>query len=300
MSLMVLGTVALDTVKTPCGLRKDMLGGSATHFAMSASLFTKVNLAAVIGEDFPAKHLTFLKNKGINLKSLSREKGSTFRWAGEYKQGDLNTACTLNTKLGVIVNCLPRLDKSQKNIKNVFLGNYDPDIQYCFLKELNHPDFVSLDTMNLWIHNKIKPLKRLLKKVHLIIINDAEAKDLSGEDNILKAAQRLYSYGPRMVIIKKGEHGCLFYSKHIFFVLPAYPVEKVIDPTGAGDTFAGGVLGYLVKSPRINEASLKMALSYATIISSFNVEGFGLTRTAILTKQDVGQRMRRFKQFLRF
>ncbi|MBU4305827.1 MAG: sugar kinase [Candidatus Omnitrophica bacterium] len=300
MSIVVMGTVALDSVKTPHGLKKDLLGGSATHFSMSAGMFTTVHLAAVVGEDFPQKHMDFLKRKKIVLTSLYREKGCTFRWEGEYKHNDLNTACTLNTELGVITRCVPRLDESQQHIKNVFLANYDPDIQDRFLKSMRNAQFVGMDTMNLWIKTKRASLKRLLKKVQVFILNDAEARDLTQELNLLKAAKCLCSYGPRMVIIKKGEHGGIFYSRRLIFALPAYPLEVVVDPTGAGDTFAGGVMGYLAKAPRINDKSLIQALAYGTILSSFNVEAFGLSRTAALTKSQIEQRMRTFRRFFQF
>lgn len=300
MSLVVMGTVALDTIKTPHGFKRNLLGGSATHFAMSSRLFTKVHLAAVIGKDFPKRHLLFLKKKGIDLTSLSEENGCTFRWEGEYKCDDLNTACTLNTALGVISSCIPRLHNTQKNLRNVFLANYDPDIQHKFLRMMKNPQFIGMDTMNLWIHTKRPALCRLFKKVHILMVNDTEAKELTHEVNLLKAAKCLESYGPKMVIIKKGEHGGLFYSNNLIFALPAYPLEVVIDPTGAGDTFAGAVMGYLAKSNKINKRKLTRAISYATVLSSFNVEGFGLERTAQLDHATVEKRMRIFRSFFRF
>jgi len=300
MSLVVMGTVALDSLKTPHGRKKDLLGGSASHFAMSARHFTPVHLCAVIGQDFPKKHIRFFRNKKINTDSLTIEQGKTFRWKGEYKAQDLNVACTLNTTLGVIVNCLPRLTNTQKNTKNVFLANYDPDLQLEFLCQMNKPDFVGMDTMNLWINIKKKSVARLLKKAHIVIVNDAEARDFTGEKNILKSAKALLSYGPKMVIIKKGEHGGIFYSKNHLFALPAYPLEEVIDPTGAGDTFAGGVMGYLSKARKLNSKTLIKAVSYATIFSSFNVGGFGMQKTAKLTMRDVEARMKVFREFFRF
>ncbi|MBU0634688.1 MAG: bifunctional hydroxymethylpyrimidine kinase/phosphomethylpyrimidine kinase [Candidatus Omnitrophica bacterium] len=300
MSIVVMGTVALDTLKTPHGEKKDLLGGSAAHFAMSARHFAPVNLAAVVGEDFPKKHITLLKNKKINTNSLTIEKGCTFRWKGEYKDGDLNNACTLHTELGVIITCIPRVNPKQKNIKNVFLANYDPDIQYEFLQQMHKPTFVGMDTMNLWIHTKKQSVVRLMKKVDILILNDTEARDLTSEKNLIKAAKAILSHGPKMVIIKKGEHGGIFYSKNHLFALPAYPLEEVIDPTGAGDTFAGGVMGYLTKAKKINSKTLIKALSYATILSSFNVEGFGMEKTAGLSLGKVEERMKVFREFFRF
>ena len=300
MSLVVMGTVALDSLKTPYGTKKDLLGGSAAHFSMSARHFTNVHLCAVIGQDFPKKHITFLKSKKINTDSLLTKKGKTFRWRGEYKPHDLNTAVTLNTTLGVIVESTPTINTRQKKIDNVFLANYDPDIQLKFLNSLNKPKFVGMDTMNLWINIKKKSVAKLMKKVHLVIVNDAEARDFTGEKNILKAAKALLSYGLKMVIIKKGEHGGIFYSKNHLFALPAYPLEEVIDPTGAGDTFAGGVMGFLAKSKKINSKTLIKALSYATIFSSFNVQGFGMDKTKDLTLSKVNQRLKVFKEFFNF
>ncbi len=299
MSILVLGTVALDTVKTPFGRRTHMLGGSAVHFAMSARLFTIVNLVAIIGEDFPREHIEFLKAKGIVLTSLIKEKGRTFKWEGEY-QGDLNSALTLKTELGVLSAFKPEVARQQKEIKYVFLANVDPDIQRRLLEGMRAPVFVGLDSMNYWIHNKRPSLLRLLKKVNIYVANDQEARDLSQESNLLKAAKRLRSLGPQMVLIKKGEHGILLYSDRFVFSLPAYPTDKVIDPTGAGDTFAGGFMGYLAKKERINEANIRKALAYGTIAASFNVEDFGVDKTSALTMRQMEQRMAHFKKITRF
>ncbi|MFH1622677.1 MAG: PfkB family carbohydrate kinase [Candidatus Omnitrophota bacterium] len=299
MSIIVLGTVALDTVKTPAGRRREMLGGSASHFSMSARLFTDVNLVAVIGEDFPKKHIDFLKRKGVILTSLIREKGETFRWEGEYK-GDLNTALTLNTRLGVLSAFRPCVAECQKNIGNIFLANVDPDVQNRLLGMMKSPKLVGLDSMNFWIKHKRKSLLKLLKKVDLFVANDAEAKDLSCEDNIINAAKKLRSFGPKMVVVKKGEHGVIFYCDKFIFSLPGYPISKVVDPTGAGDTFAGGLMGYLVKSGEITESNIRKALAYATVMASFNVEDFGVNRAAKLTMKQVEARLKTFKKHMQF
>ncbi len=297
MSLIVLGTVALDHVKTPSGAKKDMLGGSAAHFSMSARLFTNVHLVAVVGQDFPDKHLAFLKRKGIDLTSLKIGEGKTFRWQGEYKKDDLNTALTLATELGVLQSYIPSAAEHQKRISNVFLANFDPDLQMKLLSTLQKPQFIGLDSMNLWIHHKAASLKRLMKKVHLFVANDAEARALTGEGNIIKAAKRLSQMGPKLIVVKKGEHGVLFYSKSLMFSFPAYPVDRVVDPTGAGDTFAGGLMGYLSKVKKVDEKSLRKALLYATTLASFNVEGFGMARTAPLTMADVERRLKTLVRF---
>jgi len=296
VSILVLGTVALDNVKTPFGKRKQLLGGSAAHFSMAARMFTKVDLVAIVGKDFPQKHVDFLESKGINLTALIREpSGKTFQWSGEYK-GDLNTAITLNTELGVLSSFRPEISDKQKRIKYVFLANVDPDIQRHLLTHMHRPRLIALDSMNYWINNKRSSLLRLLKQVHIYVANDQEARSLSGENNLIRAAKRLRAFGPKMVLIKKGEHGVLFYSDKFIFSLPAYPADKVIDPTGAGDTFAGGFMGYLAKSKAINTGNIKKALAFGTIAASFNIEDFGLIKTSKLTLKDLNRRFEYFKK----
>jgi len=297
MSIIVLGTVALDTVKTPAGLRRNILGGSAAHFSMAARFFTSVNLVAVVGEDFPKRHIDFLKKKGIILTSLIKGKGKTFRWEGEY-HGDLNSALTLNTELGVLSAFRPTITPEQKSIGYIFLANVDPDLQRNLLSKINRPKLVGLDSMNFWIKHKKHSLLRLMKMVNIFVANDAEARDLSGEMNLVKAARALRSFGPQMVLIKKGEHGVLFYCDKFIFSFPAYPVEKVIDPTGAGDSFAGGFMGYLVREKRIDKNTLKRAVAYGTVIASFNVEGFGLNRVAGLSFREIQARFKRFQRMV--
>lgn len=300
MSIIVLGTVALDSVKTPFGWRKELLGGSAAHFSMAARLFTKVNLIAIVGSDFKQKHITFLKSKKLNLSSLIVDKGKTFRWEGEYK-GDLNCALTLNTELGVLCEFKPQISETQRRIKNIFLANVDPDIQEHLLRKMHSPKLIGLDSMNYWINTKRKKLIKLLKHIDIYVANDQESRDLSGESNLIKAAKRLSSFGPKMVLIKKGEHGVLFYTTSGFiFSLPAYPVEKVIDPTGAGDTFAGGFMGYLAWADKINSLTIKKALAYGTVSASFNVEDFGLFRTSKLTRLELERRLIKFKDCFSF
>ena len=300
MSIIVLGTVALDTVKTPFGKRKELLGGSAAHFSMSARLFTKVNLIAIVGNDFPQKHVAFLNSKRLNLGSLIVNAGKTFRWEGEYK-GDLNSALTLNTELGVLSVFKPRISEAQRKIENIFLANVDPDIQGYLLRKMHSPKLIGLDSMNYWINTKRKKLIKLLKHVDIYVANDQESRDLSGESNLIKAAKCLSAFGPKMVLIKKGEHGVLFFTKSGFiFSLPAYPVEKVIDPTGAGDTFAGGFMGYLAKVGKINSMAIKKALAYGTVAASFNVEDFGLFKTSTLTRLDLEKRLIKFKDCFSF
>jgi sugar/nucleoside kinase (ribokinase family) len=297
MSLVVLGTVALDHVKTPSGAKKDMLGGSAAHFAMSARLFTPVHLVAVVGKDFPGRHLEFLKRKGVDITSLQIGKGKTFRWRGEYKKGDLNSALTLATELGVLEHYVPEIADHQKHLPNIFLANIDPDLQMQLLSLMKKPQLIGLDSMNLWINIKLKSLKKLMKQVNLFVANDGEARALTGESNLIMAARALRSMGPKLIVIKKGEHGVLFYSDKFMFSFPAYPVDKVLDPTGAGDTFAGGLMGYLSKSKKVDEKTLRKALLYATTVASFNVQGFGMACTASLTMREVEERMKTLIKF---
>jgi sugar/nucleoside kinase (ribokinase family) len=292
MSLIVLGTVALDHVKTPSGTKKEMLGGSAAHFAMAARLFTKVHLAAVVGRDFPFKYLDFFKAKGIDCSSVVVSREKTFRWRGEYRKEDLNTAVTLATELGALQGYVPRLKEHQRSLPHVFLANIDPDLQMHLLRLLKSPRLVGLDSMNLWINHKRKSLRQLMKRVDLFVANDGEARALTGEQNLIAASKGLRGMGPRLIVIKKGEHGVLFYSDRFMFSFPAYPVEKVVDPTGAGDTFAGGLMGYLSGVKTIDEKALRKACVYATTIASFNVQGFGMSRTASLSLRDVERRMK--------
>ncbi len=299
MSIIVLGTVALDTVKTPFGKRRHMLGGSAVHFSMTARLFTTVNLVAIVGSDFPKRHIDFLHQKGIILTSLIKEKGNTFKWEGEYK-GDLNAALTLNTELGVLTAFRPVISEAQKSIPHIFLANVDPDIQRHLLSHMRSPKLAGLDSMNFWIHHKRRALLRLLKKVDIYVANDQEARSLSGESNLIKAARYLYSRGPKMILIKKGEHGVLFFSNKFIFSLPAFPTEKVVDPTGAGDSFAGGFMGYLSKVKRVNAANIAKGLAYATVAASFNVEDFGVERTCRLTLKDLERRLTKFRRHILF
>ena len=297
--MIVLGTLALDTIKCPAGRRKEILGGSVAHFAMSARLFSPLDLVAVVGEDFPKKYITFLDKKGINLESIAIGKGRTFRWEAEYKD-DLNCAITLSTELGVLARFKPKITRRQRFTENVFLANVDPDIQRYLLSRIYKPKLVGLDTMNYWIRHKRKSLLKLLKSVDIFLANDEEARTLSCEPNLIKAARALKAKGPKIVVIKKGEHGVLLYSGNLKLLLPAYPSDKVIDPTGAGDTFAGGFMGYLSKVKRINQAALSQAIAFGIIVASFNIEDFGLNRSARLNFKTAKQRLDSFKKIIHF
>jgi sugar/nucleoside kinase (ribokinase family) len=299
MSIIVLGTVALDTVKTPFGKRVKMLGGSAVHFSMSARIFTDVHLVAIVGKDFPPQHLDFLKRKGIVLDSLIKTGGKTFKWEGAYEQ-DLNCALTKKTELGVLLEFCPSVASHQKKIKNVFLANVDPDLQAKLLDCMDSARLVGLDSMNFWIQNKRKSLLKIIKRVNVFVANDREARDLTGENNLVKAAVALRRLGPDMVLIKKGEHGVIFYCDKFKFCLPAYPTDTVIDPTGAGDTFAGGFMGYLSGQKKLDVLAIKNAIVFGTIAASFNVEAFGMEKTSRLTLKDLQGRLTEFKKIVSF
>jgi sugar/nucleoside kinase (ribokinase family) len=277
-----------------------MLGGSAAHFAMSARLFDDVHLAGIVGRDFPKMHLDFLKRKGLNLSSLTLADGKTFRWRGEYKPEDLNSAITHATEIGVLADYQPALTDQQRSMAHVFLANLAPAAQERLLKLMKAPQLVGLDTMNLWITTALKDLRRLMKNVDVMVINDGEARMLTGERNAVAAAKVLRAMGPGVVVIKKGEHGVFVAGANFSFGYPAYPVARVVDPTGAGDTFAGAFFGCLSKARKMDEKALRRAAVYGTVLASFNVEGFGMGRTAPLTMKDVEKRLKTYQHFCAF
>jgi len=299
MSILVVGSVALDSIETPFGKKKEILGGSATFFSISASFFDKVNIIATVGEDFPRKYLTLLKNKGIGAGGITVSKGKTFRWEGLYEY-DMNVAHTLATHLNVFQNFAPVIPSSLRNSSVLFLANIDPDLQDSVLKQVNKPKLIACDSMNHWITNKKKSLEKFLHKVDIFLLNDAEARQFSGETNLMKAAKAIVSKGPKSVVIKKGEHGVIYYSKRGHFVAPAYPLENVYDPTGAGDTFAGGVIGYLSKAGRINDAAIRKSMIYGSIMASFAVEDFSVDRLLGVKLSDINKRYSDFKKLTRF
>ncbi|PIU41289.1 MAG: sugar kinase [Candidatus Omnitrophica bacterium CG07_land_8_20_14_0_80_42_15] len=299
MSVLVVGSMALDSVETPFGKRDDILGGSATYFSLSARFFARVSLVAVVGQDFPRKHIKLLENHDINIEGLKVETGKTFRWGGKYGY-DLNVANTIYTHLNVFETFSPEIPSSYKDIKYVFLANIDPDLQQKVLSQMRNPKLVACDTMNYWIENKRKPLLDLIKSVDILFLNDGEARELTGELNLLKAISWIFKRGPKMVVIKKGEHGSIFATKDFTFCIPAFPIEDIYDPTGAGDTFAGGFLGCLNKYNKITEGTLRKAVAYGTIMASFAVESFGPERLLKLTNKEVESRYRDFQRLTRF
>jgi sugar/nucleoside kinase (ribokinase family) len=275
MSIVVVGSVAFDSVKTPFGEAEDVLGGSATYFSTSASYFTDVSLVAVVGEDFPKKHIDFLKIKGIDTRGLEISKGKTFRWKGEYSY-ELNEAQTLDTELNVFQEFKPNLPEEYRDSDIVFLANIDPDLQRDVLKQVNKPKLIAADTMNFWIEGKKDSLIETLKLVDVLLINDGEARQLSGEPNLVKAARIIMGFGPKTLVIKRGEYGVLMFTGSSIFSAPAYPLENVFDPTGAGDTFAGGFVGYLANTMDLSESAMRRAIIMGSVMASYNVEDFSL------------------------
>ncbi len=292
MSILVVGSVGLDSVETSAGKVENALGGSAVYFSMAASFFyNAIRLVAVIGDDFPQEHLHFLQTRGIDTEGLEQiQGGRTFRWGGRYTD-DLNAATTLFTNLNVYGDFNPKLPTSYKNSPYVFLANINPELQLSVLQQTTNARLIVCDTMNLWINNSRNALMQTLRKVDLLIVNDSEARLLTDESNLIRAAKEILTYGPNRVIIKKGEHGAISLTDSTFFSAPAYPLESVSDPTGAGDCFAGGFLGYLASTGDTTEETIRKAMIYGTVIASFNVEDFSLNRQRILTRSEINRRL---------
>lgn len=299
MELLVVGSIALDSVKTPFGEKKRILGGSATHFSVSASMFTPVRLVGVVGEDFPEEHLDFLRSRRIDLEGLEIAKGKTFHWVGEY--GDnLNEAITLETHLNVFADFQPKLPENYKTSEFVFLANIDPQLQMDVLGQMTSPRFIACDTMNFWIEGKTEPLWELLKHVDALIINDGEVSLLAEDKNLLRAARRILREGPKTLIIKRGEYGALLFDDEGEFWAPALPLDDLSDPTGAGDSFAGGFMGYLASSGDINHENFRRAIIYGSTMASFNVQAFSLDRLRTLSSKEVEERAQSFKSLSDF
>ena len=300
MSILVVGSVALDSVEAPFGKSENLLGGSATYFAVSASFFVPVNLVAVVGGDFPEEHITLLRRHGINIKGLEVASGKTFRWKGKYGY-DLNDVATVYTHLNVFKRFSPKIPPEYKKSDLVFLANIDPDLQAYVIKQVEKPRLTACDTMNYWIENKRKSLLRTLKKVDMLLLNEAEARELTGESNLLKAGKAILALGPKKTIIKKGEHGVLSFSDNSVFSAPAYLLGTVNDPTGAGDTFAGGFMGYLRKSGRFSsDSEIRKGIIYGTIMASYAVEDFSVRRLTNLSYSDIQKRYYSYKQLTRY
>jgi sugar/nucleoside kinase (ribokinase family) len=299
MSLLVVGSVALDTVETPFGKAEDALGGSATFFAAAASLFHPVGVVGVVGDDYPVDALTFLERRGVDLAGVERAHGESFRWSGVYSF-DLNSRETLETRLGVFADFAPRIPDAMRAAEWVFLGNIDPVLQLDVLDQIQRPKFVACDTMNFWISGKRDELLRLLSRVDLLLVNDAEARELSGDHNLTRAARWILDRGPRYLVIKKGEHGAILFTPNSVFFAPGYPLEDVFDPTGAGDAFAGGFMGHLAQCGRVEDADLRRAVIYGSVLGSFTVEKFSVDRLKDVTVEEIEERVRAFREMTVF
>lgn len=299
MSILVVGSVALDSVKTPFGEAIDALGGSAVHFSAAASFFSKVHLVGVVGDDFPEREIDFLKDRGVDFSGLQVEKGKTFRWSGRYGF-DLNVAETLETHLNVFAGFSPSIPNSLRQTDLLFLGNIHPVLQGQVLDQVKRPKLVALDTMNFWIEGEPAALKKVIARVDLIVINEAEARELTREAALLKAARRLQSWGPKIVVVKRGEYGALLFYKEEVFSAPGLPLENVMDPTGAGDSFAGGLMGYLARNGELGVNTLKQAVIVGSVMASFNVEDFSCRRLKRLTSAEINDRINLFKKLSHF
>jgi sugar/nucleoside kinase (ribokinase family) len=299
MSLLITGSIALDSVKTPVEEHHHLLGGSASYASISASFFTPVNLVGIVGSDFPKQYAELFKKHHVNLDGLQVVDGQTFRWSGEY-EWDMNKRRTLSVCLNVFETFQPHLPEHYKNAPYVFLANISPQLQLHVLAQVERPKFIVADTMDLWIEIAKEPLLELLKKIDCLILNESEARELMKETSLIKAGRAILKLGPKFVVIKKGEHGCLLFAEDLFFSAPAYPLEDIRDPTGAGDCFAGAFAGYLAKVDQVNHDTLRKAVIYGSVIASYNVESFNLGRLQTLTQRDISERYDAFHQASQF
>jgi sugar/nucleoside kinase (ribokinase family) len=298
--LLVVGSVAFDSVQTPAQCRDRVLGGSATYFSYSASYFAPVRLVGVVGDDFPAEYVELLRQRQIDTKGLSVVPGGrTFYWKGKYLP-NMNDRETLEVHLNVLGSFQPKLPDDYRRSDYLFLGNASPRTQLAVLDQMTDPRLVVADTMDLWIREEHDELMALLKRIDGLVMNDSEARLLTGEENLVVAGREVLRLGPRFVVIKKGEHGAMFFSAHETYVLPAYPTPQVVDPTGAGDSFAGGMMGYLAASGNFDPPTLKRAMAYGILVASFTVEDFSLDRLRAITRDDLEQRMTRYRTMLSF
>ena len=299
MSVLVVGSVALDTIETPFGVANDTVGGSGTFFSAAASLFGPVQLVGVVGNDFPLDDLRFLEGRGVDLSGVEQQEGESFRWSGVYSY-DLNSRETRETRLGVFADFQPKLPEHFLDSQWVFLGNIDPVLQLDVLRQVRAPRLVACDTMNFWISGKRAELLELLGRVNLLMVNDSEARELSGDHNLLRAARWIQERGPQMVVVKKGEHGAILFTPDLVFYAPGFPLEDVYDPTGAGDAFAGGFVGYLARCGALDADHLRRAMIYGSALGSFSVERMGVERLIDLDIRAVHERVAQFHSMTTF
>lgn len=299
MSILVVGSVALDTVETPFGQAEEALGGAAVYFSYAASFFNRVRLVGVIGDDFPEEHIELLRARDIDLGGLEHGNGSTFRWTGRYDY-DLNEAHTLDTRLNVFESFSPKIPDEFKDSDFVFLANIQPELQLQVAEQVTSPRVIACDTMNFWIEGAYDSLRETLRKVDILLVNDAEARELAREPSLVKAARKILEWGPGTLVVKRGEYGVLMFNNHSVFSAPAYPLEDVFDPTGAGDTFAGGFMGFLSTQEDLSEAAIRQAIVFGSTLASFNVEDFSLNRMKTLKMTDILERFAEFRELSYF
>jgi sugar/nucleoside kinase (ribokinase family) len=299
MSVLIVGSTALDSIKTSTAQNSRLLGGSASHAAIAASFFAPVRLVGVVGEDFPKAYLRLYRKHKIDLEGLQIAPGKTFHWSGEYEV-NMNNRRTLATELGVFETFTPRLPASYRNSEFVLLANIAPGLQHHVLDQMRRPKLVVADTMDLWLNIALPELLKLLPRVDGFVLNESEARQLTQEDNLFKAAKKIRKLGPQFVIIKKGEHGAVLSSRHAVFLSPAFPLEKVVDPTGAGDSFVGGMMGYLAGAQGPIESNLRRAMIYGSIVASFCCEGFGVKATNRATRAGIEKRRQTLEELTRF
>ncbi|MEQ1857051.1 MAG: PfkB family carbohydrate kinase [Longimicrobiales bacterium] len=297
--ILCVGSVALDSVETPFGRAERVIGGSAVYFTAAASLFHPVQVVGVVGDDYPLAELDFLARRGADLTGIERREGESFFWAGRYHY-DLNSRDSLETKLGVFADFQPKIPPAFRASRFVFLGNIDPKLQHDVLDQVEAPELVACDTMNYWITGRREPLLDLLGRVHILIINDEEIRQLAGEPNLLKAARWVQSRGPQIVVVKKGEHGAILFAEDWLFFVPGFPLEAVFDPTGAGDSFAGGFMGYLARAGSLEPDELRRAMVCGSVMGSYVVEEFSVRKLIDLTHADIEQRILQFRELTAF
>jgi sugar/nucleoside kinase (ribokinase family) len=299
MSVLVVGSTALDSIRTPNAQNPRLLGGSASHAAVAASFFAPVKLVGIVGEDFPKHYVTLYKKHKIDLEGLQIAPGKTFHWAGEYET-NMNNRRTLETELGVFETFTPRLPQNYRQSSFVLLANIAPSLQHHVLDQMSRPKLVFADTMDLWLNIALPDLLKLLRRVDGFVLNESEAQQLTQEHNLVKAARKIHKLGPKYVIVKKGEHGAILSANGKLFVAPAFPLEKVVDPTGAGDSFVGGMMGYLSTAKGSIDSNLRRAMVYGSVVASFCCEGFGLQVTTKTTKQKIQKRVSELEKLVRF
>ncbi len=297
--LLVAGTVAYDSIETPFGKADNVLGGSALHFTNAASFFTDVGIVATVGSDFDMDGISFLKERSVDMSGIEVDHGKTFRWEGKYGY-DLNQAITLKTELNVIETFKPKVPEEYRNAEFLFLANIDPELQLHVIEQVTKPVALVLDTMNFWIENKYEALMKVIGRVDMLVINEAELREITKEHNLLKGARKLIELGPVCIVVKRGEYGVFMMNRDEVFLAPAYPLEDVFDPTGAGDTFAGGFMGYLANVGEATSETVKQAIIMGTVMASFNVEDFSINRIKRLTMPEIKQRYHALKGCMRF